>query len=199
MRWLIRGLFASFAAAVVAVTVWALLPKPVTIDAARVVRGSFEEVVEEDGRTRVRNRYVVSSPLAGRLERTPLRAGDRVQEDDVVAVIRPVASPLLDARTTRDLSERLGAAEARLEQARATLERARATWEQSQIDHERVNKLAADGIVAANDLDRARQVSVSPRRISRQGSTPPIRPSTTSRALARRSPACGKEATNRST
>ena len=155
-EWMRRGFLAAIAAAVVAVAVWALLPKPVAIDAARVARGTFEEVVEEDGRTRVRNRYVVSSPLAGRLERITLRAGDRVEEEGVVAVIRPIASPLLDARTTHELTERLGAAEAKLEQARATLERARVAWEQSRVDHERASKLAAEGIVAANELDRAR-------------------------------------------
>jgi HlyD family secretion protein len=137
-------------------TVWAVWPKPVAIDAARVARRAFEEVVEEDGRTRVRNRYVVSSPLSGQLERITLRAGDRVGADGVVAVIQPIASPLLDARTTRELTERLGAAEARLEQARAALERARIASEQSRTDLERTTKLAAEGIVAASELDRVR-------------------------------------------
>jgi HlyD family secretion protein len=156
MRSLRRGLLASVVVALVALTVWALLPKPVAIDAARVARRAFEEVVEEDGRTRVRNRYVVSSPLSGQLERITLRAGDRVDADGVVAVIQPIASPLLDARTTRELTERLGAAEARLEQARAALERARIASEQSRTDLERTTKLAAEGIVAASELDRVR-------------------------------------------
>jgi HlyD family secretion protein len=142
--------------AVFALTVWALLPEPIAVDAARVTRGSFEQVVEEDGKTRVHDRYVVSSPLAGRLERIALRAGDTVAAGDRVAVIRPTPGPLLDARTTRGLAERVGAADATLAQARATLDRARAARDQSRVDHERASRLAAEGILSPADLDRAR-------------------------------------------
>lgn len=154
--WATRGLWAL----IVAVGIWfvlrALMPAPVAVDVARVGRGPFEEVVEEDGRTRVHDRYVVSAPLAGQLERIVLRAGDRIDEGAVVAVIEPTAAPLLDARTSRELTERVGATEATLEQTRATMARARAARDQSHIDHERVQKLAADGIMAAGDLDHAR-------------------------------------------
>jgi HlyD family secretion protein len=149
-------MFALIAAAVAWLVLRALMPAPVAVDVAEVRRGPFEEVVEEDGRTRVRDRYVVSAPLAGRLERIALRAGDRIEEGAIVAVIQPTAPPLLDARTSRELTERVGATEATLEQTRATLARARAARDQSRVDHERVRKLAADGIVAAGDLDHAR-------------------------------------------
>ena len=154
--WAPRGMFALIAAAAAWLVLRALMPAPVAVDVAEVRRGPFEEVVEEDGRTRVRDRYVVSAPLAGRLERIALRAGDRIEEGAIVAVIQPIAPPLLDARTSRELTERVGATEATLEQTRATLARARAARDQSRVDHERVRKLAADGIVAAGDLDHAR-------------------------------------------
>lgn len=142
--------------AAIAATAAALWPKPVAVDAARVVRGPFEQVVEDDGKTRVHDRYVVSSPLAGRLERIALRAGDPVAAGATIATIRPTPPPLLDARSQRALHERVGAVEATVEQARATLERARAARDQSRVDHERASTLAAGGIVAAGDLDRAR-------------------------------------------
>ncbi|MBY0274570.1 efflux RND transporter periplasmic adaptor subunit [Candidatus Binatia bacterium] len=151
-----RALIVLLGAAGVWLVVRVLLPPPIAVDVAPVSRGPFEEVVEEDGRTRVHDRYVVSAPLSGRLERIALRAGDRVEDGAVVAIIQPTAPPLLDARTTRELTERVGAAEAALEQARAALGRAQAAREQSRIDHERERKLAADGIVAASELDRAR-------------------------------------------
>jgi HlyD family secretion protein len=154
--WSRRGLLALLVATAAWLVLRALMGSPIAVDVARVVRGPFEELVEEDGRTRVHDRYVVSTPLSGRLERIALRAGDRVEEGAVVAVVQPTAPPLLDARTTRELSERVGAAEAALEQARAALERARAARDQSRVDHERASKLAAEGIVAAGDLDRAR-------------------------------------------
>lgn len=154
--WATRGMFALIAAAAAWLALRALMPAPVAVDVAEVRRGPFEEVVEEDGRTRVRDRYVVSAPLAGRLERIALRAGDRIEEGAIVAIIQPIAPPLLDARTSRELTERVGATEATLEQTRATLARSRAARDQSRVDHERVRKLAADGIVAAGDLDHAR-------------------------------------------
>jgi HlyD family secretion protein len=153
--WGTRGLFALLVAAAAWLVLRALMPAPIAVDAARVRRGPFEEVVEEDGRTRVRDRYVVSAPLAGRLERIGLRAGDRIDEGAVVAIIQPAAPPLLDARTARELAERVGATEATFEQMRTILARARAARNQSRVDFERAQKLAADGFVAAADLDHA--------------------------------------------
>jgi HlyD family secretion protein len=154
--WATRGLLALIVAAAAWILLRGLMAAPVAVDAARVRSGPFEEVVEEDGRTRVRDRYVVSAPLAGRLERIPLRAGDRIDEGAVVAIIQPVTPPLLDARTARELAERVGATEARFEQTRAALARTRVARDQSRIDHERVRRLAADGFVAPADLDHAR-------------------------------------------
>jgi HlyD family secretion protein len=154
--WSRRLLAALLVVAAVAVAVWALAPAPLAVDAAQVARGHFEEVVEEDGRTRVRDRYVVSAPLAGRLERIVLRAGDPVDEGAVVALLEPTAPPLLDARTTSELNERVGAAEAALEQARAALGRAQAARDQSRVDHERARRLAADRVLSASELDHAR-------------------------------------------
>jgi HlyD family secretion protein len=154
--WARRGLYALIVVAAAVLVLHALMPAPVSVDVAEVRRGPFEEVVEEDGRTRVRDRYVVSAPLAGRLERIALRAGDRIEEGAIVAFLQPIAPPLLDARTSRELTERVGATEATLEQTRAALARARAARDQRRVDHERVRKLAAGGIVAAGDLDLAR-------------------------------------------
>lgn len=156
MAWIKRSLLALGALAAAGAALWALLPEPVAVDAAVVRRGAFEEVVEEDGRTRVRNRYIVYAPLAGRLERIALRAGDSVAEEGGLAAILPTAPPLLDARTTRELTERLGAAEAALERARAALDRAKAARDQARVDHRRAKRLAAEGVMAAGDLDRAR-------------------------------------------
>ena len=154
--WFSRGLLALLVASAVWLALRALMPAPIAVDVARARRGPFEEVVEEDGRTRVHDRFVVSAPLSGRLERIALRAGDRVEEGTVVAVIQPTAPPLLDARMTRELGERVGGAEAALEQARAALGRAQAARDQSRVDHDRASKLAAEGILSAGDLDRAR-------------------------------------------
>ncbi|MFO1298025.1 MAG: hypothetical protein U1F25_17230 [Rubrivivax sp.] len=57
---------------------WAFAPRPVAVELAEVTRGPFETTVDEDGKTRIAERYVVSAPLAGRLARITLREGDPV-------------------------------------------------------------------------------------------------------------------------
>jgi HlyD family secretion protein len=64
--------------ALVAVLAWAFAPRPVEVELAPVEQGAFEITVDEDGKTRLAERYTVSAPLAGRLARIPLREGDAV-------------------------------------------------------------------------------------------------------------------------
>ena len=73
------------AAALLALLAWAFAPRPVAVEVAEARTGPFETTVDEDARTRVAERYVVSAPLAGRLQRVTLREGDAVAAGDVVA------------------------------------------------------------------------------------------------------------------
>jgi HlyD family secretion protein len=100
--------------AVTAVFVWAFRPQPVPVETAAVRTGLFEQTVDEDGKTRVRERYVVSAPVAGRLARVRVKAGDAVRAGSTVAELSPGAPAMIDARTARELNERVGAAEAGL-------------------------------------------------------------------------------------
>ncbi len=77
-RWFKTFLWLCLLAGIVAAVGYGFLPKPVPVDTARVTRGSLAVTVSEDGKTRVRDRYLISSPLAGRLHRIKLRAGDPV-------------------------------------------------------------------------------------------------------------------------
>ena len=74
-RWIKRIFSITFTLGLAAAVVYAFLPKPVPVDVARVENGTLQVAVEEDGKTRLRDRYVVSSPLAGKLrELSPLKA-----------------------------------------------------------------------------------------------------------------------------
>src|SRR5688572_24290549 len=83
---------------------WMFMPSAVSVDTARIERGVFTLAVEEDGITRVRDRYVVTSPVTGMLMRVSLRAGDPVRRGDVVATIVPNAAQMLDARSRSELA-----------------------------------------------------------------------------------------------
>lgn len=128
---------------------WALRPQPVVVEVAQVTKGAFEQAVSDDGKTRVRERYVVSAPLAGKVERIRLKAGDPVKADQVVAVLRPAAPAFLDARTARELEARVGAAEAQQARARAEEARVSAQRDQAKADLDRQAKLAQGGFVSA--------------------------------------------------
>lgn len=149
-RWLIALLVLLGAASVVAL----LRPGRVVVDVAPVARGPFELVVEEDGKTRVRERYLVSAPVYGRLLRIELEEGDAVERGDLLAAIVPTAPPLLDSRSRQEIRERVAAAEAALDRAVASLARARLAAAEATSDLDRARRLSAEGVVAAKELER---------------------------------------------
>lgn len=154
MMWIKRTLLVLLAIALLGALVMAFRPQPVLVEVAEVTRGPFEQVIEDDGKTRVRERYVVSTPLAGKLQRITLKAGDAVTAGMVLAVIDPSSPALLDVRTERELTERVGAAEATRLRATATVERARAALDKSRSDLERTRKLATKGFISAAQLEQ---------------------------------------------
>lgn len=157
--------------AVAGLIAWSFAPRAVVVQTAEVKRGSFTQVVEEDGKTRVRERYVISAPLAGKVNRLLLKAGDSVANDQVVARIAPNMSALLDTRSVQELTERIGAAEAVKARALADVARSQATLDKSQADLRRVKQLASSGFVAAAQVEQAemeREVNVRSLEAARQ-------------------------------
>lgn len=154
MRSLPAWLAAAAVAIVAAIVVALAWPRTLPVDVATVRRGRFEAVVEEDGRTRVRERYLVSAPVAGTVMRVDLEPGEEVSRGQILAVVVPAAPPLLDARSRREAEDRLGAAGDELRRAVEALAHSRTALAQEKIDLARAQKLAADGIVAHADLDK---------------------------------------------
>ncbi len=83
---------------VLGLLLWAFKPKPLSVEVASVTQGRFERAVQEYGKTRVRERYVISSPLTSRVDRVLLKQGDSVKQGDIVALLRPMVPVLLDER-----------------------------------------------------------------------------------------------------
>lgn len=150
------ALYGAAALAALAALGWALAPRPVEVEAATVERGRFEYAIEEDGRTRLRDRYVISAPVAAHLSRVTLREGDRVQAGDTVAVLTPVMSSLFDERSLREATARAKAAQAAVSAAQARVERARVSQDEARLEFQRAERLARDGFIAASRLDSAR-------------------------------------------
>lgn len=153
-----RSLLSAIALALgaAALLAWAFAPRPLEVEEATVARGRFEQSIEEDGRTRLLERYVVSAPVTARLARIALREGDRVEAGDTVAVLTPVMSSLFDERSLREANARAKAAQAGVAAAQARVERARLAQEEARIELQRTEKLAREGFLAASRLDSAR-------------------------------------------
>jgi HlyD family secretion protein len=143
---------------------WAFAPRPVAVETAAVAQGRYEQSIEEDGRTRLKERYTVSAPLAARVMRITLDEGDRVQAGDAVAVLLPVMSSMVDERGTREAQARERAAKANVTRATARIERARVDVEEARLDLERTHKLASEGYVSPSKLDTARLAVEAARR-----------------------------------
>lgn len=151
-HWIVVGLSLLLVAAVLFL---AFRPAPVPVEVTEVRTAPFERVVEEDGKTRVRERYVVSAPLAGRLARIQLKAGDDVRAGSVVATLWPSAPAMIDTRTHGELTERVGAAAAAVDQARANVAREEAALGKAEIDLARQKKLQGEGFLSPSVLDQS--------------------------------------------
>jgi HlyD family secretion protein len=149
------GLMATLVLLAVGGAFLAFRPRPILVETGLVIQGRFEVVVEEDGRTRVRDRYLVSAPVTGRVLRIRVRAGDTVAHDEVVGVILAAPSALLSPRARREAEERVGAAEAMLDQADVLVERAAAQQAQAEADAARARALHARGAAPLQQLERA--------------------------------------------
>ena len=139
-----------------ALLAWAFAPRPLQVEATAVVQGRFEAGIDEDAKTRLRDRFSISAPLAGRLARIALREGDAVQAGDVVARITPAMPALLDERSLREQQARVTAAQANVQRAAVRIERSRVAQAQARNDLRRSEQLAQQGFVAPTRLDTDR-------------------------------------------
>lgn len=155
-KWIKRLAGIAVLAAIVAATVYALLPQPVPVDLAAVDRGRLEVTIDEEGIARIRDVFRVSAPVAGRVERLPVEVGDTVYRNTTaVAKIYPVDPPFLDVRSRRELEAAVEAARAAVNLAAAQVAAAEAADRLAQADVERAGRLAKLGTISARALEKA--------------------------------------------
>ncbi|MGE3806434.1 MAG: efflux RND transporter periplasmic adaptor subunit [Gemmataceae bacterium] len=141
---------------VIGLVVYAFMPQPVEADVTRVQRGPLLVTVDEDGRTRIKDRYTVSAPLGGVVQRIDLDPGDAVAAGKtVVARIEPTPPRLLDVRSVAESEARVKSAEAAIERAHAELDRSDEAHELAQQQLARAKMLLPRNI-SAEEYDIAR-------------------------------------------
>ncbi|MBK8241315.1 MAG: efflux RND transporter periplasmic adaptor subunit [Deltaproteobacteria bacterium] len=155
MKWIKWTIAAAVGVATAAGVAASLRTKPIRVESASVARGRLRVTIDEDGRTRVQDRHIVTAPLTGNLARIDLEPGNAVTEGLTVALIEPIPPPLLDARANSELEARVHVAEASARQASAAVGRAetRKTFTSRQLT--RLRKLASDGAASQEEIDTA--------------------------------------------
>lgn len=152
--WVRRIVLAMAVLAGAGAIVYAWLPKPVVVETAVVARGPLEVTIEEEGKTRVRERFVVSAPISGNLWRIERVVGEVVRRGEVLAKISPPDPGLLDPRSRDEARARLAAALAQERAAGTAIVRAAASAEDAVRTRERARKLALRGATPTTEVER---------------------------------------------
>jgi HlyD family secretion protein len=139
---------------VLAALTLALLPRPVAVDVAEIHRGPLVVTITDDGRTRIRERYVVSAPLSGRLVRIRLKPGDPVVAHETqLTTIEPADPTLLDPRAIAQAKARVKSAEARLGQASPRFDSAKVTLNHVETELGRIQQMVDKKAGSQLELD----------------------------------------------
>ncbi len=144
------------AAVAVAIAAWALWPRAVGVDVGSVSAGPMTVRIEEEGKTRIKDVFIVSAPQAGIVLRSPLVAGDAVAKGTtLVALLQPAQPPFLDLRTRLEVMAQVKAAEAAIKLADAEFVQARSNLAFAQAEATRARTLAANNTISERAREKA--------------------------------------------
>ena len=156
IRWAKRIALSFLVLALGAGLYLAMREKPVPVDTALVAEGNLTISISEEGKTRVRDVYTLSSPMAGHLDRITLNEGERVVANEtIVASIHPLDPPFLDERTRDQLRANAEAARSAVGLAKTEAKRSRMALDLANSEHERAQKLAEKKIIPLSQLEKA--------------------------------------------
>jgi HlyD family secretion protein len=139
---------------VVFLMIYGFLPRTLAVDIASVTRGPLQVTIEEEGRTRLKERFTLSAPTAGYMRRVHVKVGDSVTKGQVVAVLEPLRSQALDPRSRATAQTAVASAEAALKAAseREKVARADAVYLEQRL--ERLKALYEKGSIARDQFDQ---------------------------------------------
>lgn len=156
MHWRRNLIFALIALGLVAVIALGFRKPPSLVSLAHVHTGPLQVTVQEEGKTRVIDRYVISAPVAGYTPRITQRVGDSVQRGETIVQLEPLRPAALDARSRATAEARVAAAQAAQQAAGEQARAAAAEAAQAEAEYQRLLELSKAQHVSPNDLERAR-------------------------------------------
>ena len=124
----------------------------VPVEVAVAERDTLSVTIPAEGVTRAREQYTVAAPITGRLARVDVRAGDLVEEGQLLA--RLYAAPE-DPRMIATARAEVRAAEARFTEAQARLREAQIQAQQARREAERRRPLLELGAITRESLEQA--------------------------------------------
>ena len=140
---------------IVAALIYGFRPQPRLVNVAEVVRTPMQVSVEEEGKTRVIDRYMISAPVAGITCRVDLDIGDYVKKNQLLVTIEPLRAQALDPRSRAEAEYRVAATQASLHAAEQNAQSAQAEMELANKALNRLKALANKGHIALDRLDQA--------------------------------------------
>src|SRR5690606_29295901 len=145
----------AVAALVLLALAWGFWPRPVPVETREVTRQPLQVTVEEEGRTRLRDRYTLHAPVAGYLRRIELDVGDVVELGEPLALLEPMRPAVLDPRTRAEAEARVAAARAALSRAQAGVRQAEAEAQLAAEEFRRREDLLALGLISRSEFGEA--------------------------------------------
>ncbi len=138
---------------------YAFMPRPLSVDVATVERGHMAVTIDEDGKTRIKERYVIAAPLSGILRRVELHAGDPVvRNETVVAIVEPRDPDLLDAREIAEREAKVKSTEAALRLAQMMREKAKAALDYTESELGRLQPLVQTKAISQQQLENVERI-----------------------------------------
>lgn len=135
---------------------YSFIPEPVIVDGYQVNSGSLVIHVDGEGKTRIHDIYVVSSPIDGRVTRIESEPGDKVSAGaTVLANMYPSNPQLLDKRSEVQAQADVDGARAALDLATARVRQAEAQLAFDRAEYQRIAELYTKGTVSQSALERA--------------------------------------------
>lgn len=144
------------AALLVSIMIYGLWPKAMQVDIVKVWRGPMTISINEEGKTRVIDRFIISAPVAGYKRRIQFEIGDKVSKNDVIVTLEPLRSTVLDPRSHAAAKAKVAAAKAALQTAEENLKAAIADATLAQQEFIRQQKLIKQKLVARSAYDLAK-------------------------------------------
>jgi HlyD family secretion protein len=151
-----RRLALALLAALIAVGLFmGFRPQPIAVDVGAVQRAPLRVTIEQEGRTRVVDRYVVAAPVNGYARRVQLDIGQAVERGATLIELEPLRAEALDARRRAEAQARIAAAGASLSAAGQRVSAATSNATLAQKELMRVRELRPAGFVSGTAEDRA--------------------------------------------